>query len=1080
MNRSTKKVIFFVFLFAAIMSARADDTDIYNSGPMLEQLGIKPNILFLLDTSGSMNWSLTTTSAPPPGEDSRLTIMKDTLLQFIDDPALRQRVRIGLGRFNDTSGSIIYPISDIDVANNSNYVELREQVGDPDPANPETPPLGLGMVASGYTPGIPALYEGMRYFMGWDVNYGLTRPEVTEGTGNEQDYRLSHHATMVGEVHAKDSNCSYVVPGDYTSGLDDPQDINCIDESYDEAVLNTPIKYTTPIKDQCQPNHIVLLTDGILNRGVTDLDPLKSLIGLSGQCDNETSVGDEYGKACGTDIASFMNNIPVYDENGNMLNATAVNQVLAEGNLGITTHTIGFANNDQYLATLANSGGGSYNRANTSSELIRVFQDIFNDVLDQNATYTAPSATVNQVNRLNHRDNIFFALFHPEPTKRWPGNIKKFKLVSELDPTDPNYDPACSGIVGKNVITGRNCSSAVDPADGSFLASSRDFWSAGGCPLVDDPNDTNNPPAQICEFQVEEGGAASQIPTAGRNIYSWFNAGADLTLAGNAISAATVTDTMLGVAAGTEQEYIDWANGIDTFDWDGDSDITEVRQQLADPLHSRPFVVTYSVDPADPTQDKLVMFFGTNEGYMHAVDAQTGEELWAFMPPEMIPNVKEWATNGNSQHVYGVDGAPTVWVSENPSGTMGTIEAGEHVYLYFGMRRGGSSYYALDVTNPNSPELMWRIDPTTTGFGELAQSWSKPVRGRIFDSASNPRDVLFFTAGYDDRQDDDNNTIAITPDTKGRAVYMVDAVSGQLLWRDQYNSSTNTDMQYSMPGNITVIDPGRTGYASQLYLTDVGGQVWRYDINNGQTLGSSYTSNNGFLTRTLIAQLATPGSAYNAPDARRIYQGVDVGILRENNRDFLAVTVSTGWRAKPLETRVNYNIYMLKIPSPYGPIGTFAPIRHQNPNDLFDATSNIIGEGTDTQIQAARTTLQNSRGWFIQLENSGEKAISTPLIFEGDAIFVTYEPTAQLVNCQLQSGTTRAYRVRLSDGVPSRNVNGGNWTKDDRITDLGSGSLIDQPVAIFTEHGGGTVFVGTEALESESDRVSRTFWYNEE
>ena len=49
-------------------------------------------------------------------------------------------------------------------------------------------------------------------------------------------------------------------------------------------------------------------------------------------------------------------------------------------------------------------------------------------------------------------------------------------------------------------------------------------------------------------------------------------------------------------------------------------------------------------------------------------------------------------------------------------------DSGDHVYLYTGMRRGGSNYYALDVTDRNNPELLWTIQGGSGDFAELGQS----------------------------------------------------------------------------------------------------------------------------------------------------------------------------------------------------------------------------------------------------------------------------------------------------------------------------------------------------------------------
>lgn len=61
----------------------------------------------------------------------------------------------------------------------------------------------------------------------------------------------------------------------------------------------------------------------------------------------------------------------------------------------------------------------------------------------------------------------------------------------------------------------------------------------------------------------------------------------------------------------------------------------------------------------------------------------------------------------------------------NSNGVLKASE-GDFVWLFFGLRAGGSSYYALDITNPDAPSLKWVINSQTTGFSLLGETWSVP------------------------------------------------------------------------------------------------------------------------------------------------------------------------------------------------------------------------------------------------------------------------------------------------------------------------------------------------------------------
>src|SRR5690554_7181548 len=113
------------------------------------------------------------------------------------------------------------------------------------------------------------------------------------------------------------------------------------------------------------------------------------------------------------------------------------------------------------------------------------------------------------------------------------------------------------------------------------------------------------------------------------------------------------------------------------------------------------------------------------------------------------------------------------------------INNGEKAYLYVGMRRGRSSYYALDVSNRDSPKLLWQINGKnhqngpTTGFEELGQTWSKMIPIDIMWEG-NEKKALIFSGGYDIAEDNESTR---TDHSVGNAIYMVDAKTGDLLWK---------------------------------------------------------------------------------------------------------------------------------------------------------------------------------------------------------------------------------------------------------------------------------------------------------
>ena len=119
------------------------------------------------------------------------------------------------------------------------------------------------------------------------------------------------------------------------------------------------------------------------------------------------------------------------------------------------------------------------------------------------------------------------------------------------------------------------------------------------------------------------------------------------------------------------------------------------------------------------------VYVGANDGMLHAFEAATGKEIFAFVPQAAMAGM----TGSNSysdpdyQHVYSVDGDLTVAdVYFTSAGSWKTVLVGS-------MGRGGRSVFALDVTDPTAPELLWEIDETDVP--ELGNVLSQPIIGQI-------------------------------------------------------------------------------------------------------------------------------------------------------------------------------------------------------------------------------------------------------------------------------------------------------------------------------------------------------------
>ena len=669
---------------------------------------------------------------------------------------------------------------------------------------------------------------------------------------------------------------------------------------------------------ECQKNFIVYLTDGEPTYDGDADSAIGSL--LSGT----TLPSGDRTCAHGTSETAQDNCL---DELAEYLHEKDLRSDL-NGKQNAVSYMIGFTLDFPLLSQAATKGGGRYFTANTAQELSSAFTQIVTEIRKISDTFTAPAVSVNAFNKLFHRDELYFAIFRPDPNMRWPGNLKRYKIGVNN---------------GQFAILDKNNNPAVDPNTGFFSEGSTSVWTD----MTEDVPDGGAP---------EKGGAAGELRTpATRKLYTYTGNYAttgttNLSDVANALadSNTNLTNAMLGIPATDRTNLIQWARGVDVDDEDADGIVTEARRDMGDPLHANPVLVTYGGTDAVPD---ITVYITTNDGYLHAIQTSSGavtepnggKELFAFVPQEMLGRLKDLREDPpipGSGRNYGLDGPMTVWFTENPDDTDATIEPGEgdHVYLYFGERRGGRNYYALDVTNRDAPKLLWRIQGGAGDFDELSETWSRPKRARVQIGATE-KDVLIFGGGFDPDQE---TSTTPGPDSQGRAIYMVDALTGQRLWWAGYddpalpstpNLTFNT-MTNSIAADVRVIDVDRNGLADRMYAADMGGRLWRFDINNGAAAGQPLVS--GAMMAEFQKTTASDVPSTEAVN-RRFFNEPDAALIVPTGKpSFMSVSIGSGNRSHPLNKVTQDRFYMVRDPNPLAKPAAYPTQWPLQEDDMYD------------------------------------------------------------------------------------------------------------------------------------------------
>ncbi|MBW1613847.1 MAG: hypothetical protein JRJ57_07725 [Deltaproteobacteria bacterium] len=420
------------------------------------------------------------------------------------------------------------------------------------------------------------------------------------------------------------------------------------------------------------------------------------------------------------------------------------------------------------------------------------------------------------------------------------------------------------------------------------------------------------------------------------------------------------------------------------------------------------------------------------------VDYTAGDEIFAFIPEDLLPRLKEFAS---PDHTYMVDGSSSLFRAQTKTG--GYFDK----TLIFGERRGGRSYWALDVTNPDPSNwtVKWHIQGGAGNFMELGYTWNKPYFAKIQTAASTYKDVVIFAGGYDTLEDgfpeefddDDLNPNGIRDtgesyvetanigtydkynpgiDDIGRGIFVVDIADGSLLFSATYDSTelktgtaqTYPDMKYCFPADPTVIPLSESKLI--MYAADVYGQIWKitYDYYGSEQwqVKRIFQSNPGSDLVTGDPDIA--GASSNSADTgRKTFYSPDVSYFGNCWTSKPVLYFGTGDRAHPRYAMISNRFYTVADHDTL-----------TDETDLLNLTCDELDENADsdgdgdvdsddsTRKQDLISKLSDEfvcRGFFrvidkqgdcpqCSISHVGEKILSRPTLFFKNVYFTAYQP----------------------------------------------------------------------------------------
>jgi type IV pilus assembly protein PilY1 len=678
-----------------------------------------------------------------------------------------------------------------------------------------------------------------------------------------------------------------------------------------------------PSSNGCAPKrYVILVTDGL---------PTKDLSGGSWPPPGSTAAA-QYGE---TVVFNSDGSLSTAGTNAQaVLDAVSTLQTMAKD--GIKTYVVGLGSGvtgsvaSQVLTAMAMAGGTStYFPATDPTSLVKDLSTILAQV--QQATQSVSSSAVNS-SGIHVGSLAFQAQFTTSDTHQdWTGNLSAFPI---------------------NPSTGY-----VD------TTSSAAQWSAQ---------------AQLDSLSWNSRLIATWDPVT--------RAGTPFEWTSGSPTSGIGTSTALGQALSTNpadsngQDALDYLRGDRGLEQSNGGPYRTRTHVLGDIVDSAPLFVgppsgasqgaTYAAFERQYATRPAVIYVGADDGMLHAFDAKTGKERFAFIPHAVFPNlIRLTYPLYNENHLFFVDGSPGAWDVQFADGSWHTIVVSTE-------GAGGNSIFALDVTDPAGStseadlarNVLWEFTDSDLGY----------VFGTPSLATTNAGTFLFFGNGYD--------SAAGSP-----YVYALNPQTGAIVAKINLCSFDMSACNSSAPNGLSTVtlvnSAGGLSGVNMLYAGDLQGNVWRVDLSS------------------IDPSKWKASLLFKAVDSSGNPQPITTAPVVSLNPDFprlpgLMVYVGTGELLSTNDlssTRVQ-SMYGLYDAMPNGSAITRSQLVQQTLSSTTVTTVN--GNTVDARsVTSNKVPIPTQMGWYIDFSLSpGEAIVTEPVLVEGALVFTTNQPSG--ISCQ--------------------------------------------------------------------------------
>lgn len=702
---------------------------------------------------------------------------------------------------------------------------------------------------------------------------------------------------------------------------------------FSHAPSNSSPPTTDVITNWCQESFIVAMTDGIPT--------------------SDTSVSN--------DMKNYFDGGDIVDDVTRAMYEIDLRPDLTEGSLGtpwknnVITHMVGFADtqvtNNPLIRSAATEGGGEYLTANNSAELVTAFRNVIDSIIDKVA---AGSGITFNTSQLTAGSSIYAASFD---SGEWSGSLKSYALSGTGEISSTASWDAATKLDNLADFNTRNVFSYNDSTKQGIVFNKTNIDLA---------------PSLLADLQAGPEGNAGVD-----NLINYLK-GDQVTNIGTESTNYRARASRLGDLVNSTVVYV----GTPELNWpDYDS---------ADSVSFGGNGTGQNYSDYKNTSRTAMLYVGANDGMLHGFSATDGEEKMAYIPSLVASSATEkglhYLANTDYQHRFYVDSTPTV------SDVYYNSEW--HTVLINGLRSGGKGLFALDITDPTKFDATDASNANTLSLWEFGSdddadfgySYSEPTVAKM----ANGEWAVIIGNGYNNTGDGNAKLFIL---------YIDEGLDGTWSASDYEEIDTGVGADSSgIPNGLSTpraVDLDGDSVVDRIYAGDLQGNMWAFDVSSSNTNQWKVAHKTGNTYKPL----------FTAKDANGKPQPITTAPIIADNTNTasgvpdILVFFGTG---KYIEETDKTSTDLMSY---YGVLdnGDGGQTRtNLTPRELYSTSTTRVISGTTIPWST-------SRGWYFDFEdqanssatptNIGERVTSNSLIISNVLLFNTVIPT--VVNSDL-------------------------------------------------------------------------------